>query len=208
MSCGARRKLAPFEHAEVVVADFDEWVLPEVPFDLVVAATAFHWLDPVRRVQKCAEALHPGGALAIVETHWGVGHGDDLFLAESQSCYARWDPDHDPAFRPPTPDDLPEQRDDLASSQLFAQIMHRRYLCDREYGAAQYCDLLRTFSNVLAFEDIARSVSHGVARSPWSNTAALSPWNRIRRILPARLSARRDGQRRNSSTIPTGCSIH
>jgi len=152
----ARRKLAPFEHAEVVVADFDEWVLPEVPFDLVVAATAFHWLDPVRRVQKCAEALHPGGALAIVETHWGVGHGDDLFLAESQSCYARWDPDHDPAFRPPTLDDLPEQRDDLASSQLFAQIMHRRYLCDREYGAAQYCDLLRTFSNVLAFEEPTR----------------------------------------------------
>ena len=49
-----------------------------------------------------------------------------------------------------------EQRDDLASSQLFAQIMHRRYLCDREYGAAQYCDLLRTFSNVLAFEEPTR----------------------------------------------------
>jgi hypothetical protein len=81
LSCGARRKLAPFEHAEVVVADFDEWVLPEVPFDLVVAATAFHWLDPVRR-------------------HWGAGHGDDLFFAESQSCHAHWDPDPDPSRLP------------------------------------------------------------------------------------------------------------
>src|SRR5438874_7339852 len=46
----ARRKLAPFEHAEVVIADFDDWNLPSEPFDLVVAATAFHWLDPARRV--------------------------------------------------------------------------------------------------------------------------------------------------------------
>ena len=37
----------------------------------VVVATAFHWLDPARRVQKCAEALRPSGALAIVETHRG-----------------------------------------------------------------------------------------------------------------------------------------
>ena len=152
-----RRKLAPFEHAEVVTADFDDWVLPVEPFDMVVAATAFHWLDPARRVWKCAEALRPGGALAIIETHWGLGHGDDKFFAESQSCYARWDADHNPAFRPPTLEELSEERDDLASSQLFSQIMHSRYLCDREYDAVQYCDLLGTFSNVLAFDERTRS---------------------------------------------------
>ena len=152
-----RRKLAPFEHAEVVTADFDDWVLPVEPFDMVVAATAFHWLDPARRVRKCAEALRPGGALAIIETHWGLGHGDDKFFAESQSCYARWDADHNPAFRPPTLEELSEERDDLASSQLFSQIMHSRYLCDREYDAVQYCDLLGTFSNVLAFDERTRS---------------------------------------------------
>jgi len=152
----ARRNLTPFEHAEVVIADFDRWVLPGEPFDLVVAATAFHWLDPATRVRKCADAVRPGGALAIVETRWGLGHSEDHFFAESQSCYARWDPDHDPAFRPPTLEELPEERDDLASSRLFAQILHRRYPCDREYGAAQYCDLLGTFSNVLAFDERIR----------------------------------------------------
>src|SRR5882762_5319708 len=34
--------------------------------------------------------------------------------------------------------------------------MHTRYFCDREYGAAQYCDLLSTFSNVLAFDEPTR----------------------------------------------------
>jgi hypothetical protein len=73
--------------------------------------------------------LRPGGALAIVETHWGVGHGDDQFFADSRSCYARWDPDHDPDFRPPTLDEVPEQRDDLANSQLFAQTRRGFLAC-------------------------------------------------------------------------------
>jgi ubiquinone/menaquinone biosynthesis C-methylase UbiE len=153
----ARRKLATFEHAEVVIADFDTWALPDEPFDLVVAATAFHWLDPATRLRKCADALRPGGALAIVETHWGIGQSDDRFFAECQSCYARWDPDHDPSFWPPALEDLPDERDDLARSDRFAQTIHRRYLADREYSAAQYCDLLGTFSNILAFEERIRS---------------------------------------------------
>ena len=107
-------------------------------------------------MRKCTNALRPGGALAIVETRWGIGHGADPFFAESQSCYARWDPDHDPGFRQPTLEELPKERDDLASSQLFAEITHRRYLCDREYGTAQYCDLLSTFSNVLALDEPIR----------------------------------------------------
>jgi SAM-dependent methyltransferase len=152
-----RRKLARFDGAEVVVADFDAWVLPDAPFDLVVAATAFHWLDPATRIQKCADALRPGGVLAIVETRWGAGRGDDPFFVESQSCYARWDPGHDPSFQPLSLEDPPRQPDDLATSELFAPAAHRRYLCDREYGAAQYCDLLGTFSNILAFDEPTRA---------------------------------------------------
>ncbi|MEJ8852485.1 class I SAM-dependent methyltransferase [Variovorax rhizosphaerae] len=78
----AREKLSRFGRAEVIVADFDQWVLPDQPFDLVVAATAFHWLDPDRRIQKCVYALRPGGTLAVIDTHWGVRTGDDPFLRQ------------------------------------------------------------------------------------------------------------------------------
>lgn len=139
-----------------MIADFDEWALPRDLFDVVVAATAFHWLDPATRVRKCADALRAGGALVIIETGWGHGQGDDRFFAESQACYARWDPDYDPAFRRPTPEELQEERHEVASSPRFAEIVHRRYLCDREYSAAQYCELLGTFSNVLGFAEPIR----------------------------------------------------
>ena len=147
----ARRKLSRFEHADVVVADFDRWEASPASFDVVVAATAFHWLAPSTRVARCAALLRLGGSLAIVQTRWGVAQGDDPFFAASQTCYSRWDPNHDPMFRQTRPEDV-RPCADLASAG-FADVVHKRYVCSREYSAARYCDLLGTFSNVLALEE-------------------------------------------------------
>jgi SAM-dependent methyltransferase len=151
-----KTRLEQFSNVFVVVADFDEWSTDLEPFDLVLAATAFHWLDPKTRVSKCARLLRPGGALAIIETYWGVGSSDDSFARESQTCYARWDPYHDPDYQPRGTRDLPEKNDELENSGLFAEVIHKRYLCERIYSADEYCDLLGTFSNVLAWNDQER----------------------------------------------------
>jgi SAM-dependent methyltransferase len=153
----ARSKLASYSNAEVLTADFDTWLLPCEPFDVVVAATAFHWLDPDTRVEKCARALRPGGILAIVDSHWGTGPGRDDFSTASQDCYARWDPHHRSDFVSQTLGDLPETRADLASSPCFEQLQLKRYPVERQYSADQYCDLLRTFSDVRAFDDENRN---------------------------------------------------
>jgi ubiquinone/menaquinone biosynthesis C-methylase UbiE len=151
----SRRKLSRFVDAEVVTADFDRWEVSPASFDVVVAATAFHWLDPSSRVVRCAEILRPGGSLAIVQTRWGVAQGDDPFFAASQTCYAQWDPNHDPTFRQTEPKDVPHPCIEL-TGPWFGDQVHRRYLCAREHSAATYCDLLGTFSDVLALEESRR----------------------------------------------------
>src|SRR5215204_4640687 len=65
----ARRNLARFPDVEVVTGAFEDWPLPPEPFDLVLSATAFHWIDPGVRVVKSAEALRPGGTLATIATY-------------------------------------------------------------------------------------------------------------------------------------------
>src|SRR3954470_2974834 len=67
----ARRDLAGFSAVEVVQGAFEDW-RPAVgePFDLVFAATAWHWLDPERRFRRAWELLRPGGHLAF----WSAGH--------------------------------------------------------------------------------------------------------------------------------------
>jgi SAM-dependent methyltransferase len=152
----ARQNLAEFPQVKIVVADFDEWDSPN-DFDLVVVATAFHWLDPSTRLRKCVNALRSGGTLAIVETHWRAGNGRDRFFEDSQECYARWDPEYDPNFEPSTLNSLPTQNDELEGSRYFEEIRLNRYIQEQQYGAIDYCDLLRSFSGIRAMDESNRS---------------------------------------------------
>ena len=84
----ARERLVKYAGVEVIRADFETWKAPaDTPFDLVFAATAWHWLDPETRFQKAWDALRPGGHLA----YWGATHvfpdGGDPFFGEIQDVY-------------------------------------------------------------------------------------------------------------------------
>jgi SAM-dependent methyltransferase len=54
---------------EVEVAKFEDWNPAGRSFDTVIAAQAWHWVDPVAGAAKAAEALRPGGRLAVF---WNV----------------------------------------------------------------------------------------------------------------------------------------
>jgi SAM-dependent methyltransferase len=152
----ARTKLAAYRDALVIERRFEDYDLPPQPFDLVVSATAFHWVDPSIRVIKAARALKPGGYLAIIHTHWGVGTHRDAFGARSQPCYERWDTEAEPGFVPPVIVDLPVTRPELADSPSFSSVEHRLYEQVNHYSTASYLDLLRTFSNIHGLDAAAR----------------------------------------------------
>ncbi len=132
--------------AQVIVANFDEWPLPPDPFDLVVSATAFHWLDPSTRMDRCAAALKPGGTLAVISTHHVAG-GTSQFFVDVQECYERWDPSTPPNLRLSKAEDIPREFDE---SDLFGEPEFFRYEWERAYDTEAYVDLLRTYSNHIA----------------------------------------------------------
>jgi SAM-dependent methyltransferase len=126
MAAIARRKLAHFPSVHVVVSPFENWPLPAEPFDAVVCATAFHWIDPSVRVTKSAAALRPGGALATIASHHVAGGSEDFFV-ESQACYERWDPSTPPGIRLPAARDVPMDIEELATSGSFGPATFCRY---------------------------------------------------------------------------------
>ncbi|MGZ0147208.1 class I SAM-dependent methyltransferase [Kribbella sp. WER1] len=136
-----RRKLPA---VEVIVADFDTWALPAGEYDLVVSATAFHWLDPATRVSRCAQLLRPGGALAVVTTHHVAG-GSEQFFVDVQKCYDRFTDDPAPTGLPAV-DDVPDGSAELVDAPDFGSVECRRYVWDGTYSTAEYLDLLSSYS--------------------------------------------------------------
>ncbi|TCC38502.1 class I SAM-dependent methyltransferase [Kribbella speibonae] len=133
-----------FPAVEVVVADFDAWDLPPADFDLVISATAFHWLDPATRVQRCVDVLRPGGALAVVSTHHVAG-GSEQFFVDVQSCYDRFTDDAAKGGLPAA-DDVPNDPEGLAETGFFGSVEFRRYVRDVDYSTAEYLELLSSYS--------------------------------------------------------------
>jgi SAM-dependent methyltransferase len=75
---------------EVEVATFEAWDPAGRAFDAVIAATAWHWVDPVAGAAKAAQVLRPGGRLAV------FGHAFQLppaVLDAFAAAYQRVAPD-------------------------------------------------------------------------------------------------------------------
>ena len=132
----ARRNLRNFPKVRMVTGDFETWPLPAEPFDLVIAATAAHWLDPAVATAKTAAALRPGGRIATVETHHIEG-GTTAYFVDAQDCYLRHDPATTASFRQPR------------AADIDAEGAAGRYEWDQAYSTGEYLDLLRTYSSTL-----------------------------------------------------------
>lgn len=71
LAAKARENLAAFgDQFRVIVGDFEKVKPPAGSFDLVVSASAFHWLNPTVGFPKVVHLLRPTGALAL----WGMGN--------------------------------------------------------------------------------------------------------------------------------------
>lgn len=152
----ARTNLAglPFE---IHVAPFETWAGEPGTFDLVYAATAWHWVDPDVRYRQAHRLLRPDGHLAF----WGALHafppGFDTFFAEIQDVYDAIGEGHDGEWPPPAPDDIPDDRAEIEASGLFQDVQVRRYLWETSYTAEAYLALLQTFSGHIAMDPSRRA---------------------------------------------------
>jgi SAM-dependent methyltransferase len=75
---------------EVEVAAFEAWDPAGREFDAVVSGQAWHWVDPVAGAAKAAQALRPGGRLAVF---WNAGQPPPDVTEAFAAVYRRVMPD-------------------------------------------------------------------------------------------------------------------
>ncbi len=146
----ARRNLAAYPNVEVHVGAFETEPLPEAAYDLIVSATAFHWVDPAS-YPKLARVLRPNGAVALFWNEHIACAVDGGFFDRIQPIYRQHAPEFTEDWKGlPTADELPHRSAALTDTELFGDFTVRRYPWAARYDAASYLRLINTYSNHLA----------------------------------------------------------
>lgn len=174
----ALRVLAGFD-VEIVVGRFEDVPTPPPAdrFDLVYAATAWHWVNPARRYVRAAQVLRPGGYLAI----WGAGHvipyDGDPFFTDLQEVYDQIGEGHPPDTVTPRPGELEDLTDEIRASGWFDVVEVSQWDWETTYDADAYIDLLNTFSGHIAMQGWQRDRLYREIR----RRLALRPDGKLRR---------------------------
>jgi SAM-dependent methyltransferase len=126
MAAVARAKGIPVE-----VSPFERWLPAGRTYDLVVAGTSWHWVDPVLGAAKAAEALAPGGRLALL---WNRTDPEPAVQQAFDEIYQRFG--------------MGEPRDGrLDLGPWFRPWVERTYRWSTTYTTAEWLAMIGTYSN-------------------------------------------------------------
>jgi SAM-dependent methyltransferase len=133
-----------------LVADFEAVELDVASFDLIYAATSWHWLDPERRFEIASRAVTPSGTLAVMWTwpKWRetelVGQLDAAYQ-RSGAPLATMGPMH-----PLEPDPGALGREwagEIERSDVFERPLGKLLPWSQSYTSNGYTDLLGTYGD-------------------------------------------------------------
>jgi len=175
LAARARAALAEYPDVEVVHGAFEDWrPAAGAAFDLVVAATSWHWIDPGVRYERAFDLLRDGGHLAFWKATHVFPDGGDPFFRDIQDVYDEIGEGMigGPAW--PRPGELPDERAEIEATGLFDVVHAGQYDWEVVYDADAYIDLLETFSGHISME-------------PWQR-------ERLYAEIRRRLAARSDGR--------------
>lgn len=150
MAALARQRLATFRNVKVETSTFEEWDDRRGRFDVIVAASAWHWVDPSIGWQRAHDVLYPGGWMAL------LGHvvvrrpGEPEVYAETADLHERFCPGNPGWGHPPLEDDVRTTDEGWGLVEdpggLFGPTIVRWYPTVQWFNGAGFADLLRSTS--------------------------------------------------------------
>ncbi len=150
MAALARRRLTTCGNVEVETSAFEDWDDRGRRFDVLVAASSWHWVDPVIGRQRAHDVLRPRGWMAL------LGHvvvrrpGEPEVYAETADLHERFCPGNPGWGHPPGEDDVRTTDDNWGPAdelgELFGPAIVRWYPTVQWFDGDGFADLLRSTS--------------------------------------------------------------
>jgi SAM-dependent methyltransferase len=150
------RKFAAQPRLKVVPGAFEEVPLDAGSADLVIAATAWHWIDPATRTKRAHTLLRPNGVLAVIDTVQVRDPVDRGFFDRTFPIYRRYRPDERRDEGSDAETYEPPSYSEMRESPCFTDVRLWRRRWNQRYDAVSYEALLRSYSDTARMEPAAR----------------------------------------------------
>jgi SAM-dependent methyltransferase len=189
----ARQRLAAFGNVRVESSTFEDWDDRGRRFDVLAAASSWHWVDQAAGWPKARDVLSPGGRMALLGHGTVRRPGEPEAYAETADLHERFAPGNPSWGHPPLEEQVRAGSEGWGPAiadpgGLFGPTAVRWYPVVLWFDGAGFADQLRTFS-------IYRRLSVDV-REPLLDAIAERICTRLDNRVPRRyLSMLRAGQR-------------
>ena len=136
-------------NVKVNCVSFEAFSCQPATYDLLLSATAFHWIDPRIRFQKAHELLKASGALAVFWHRPVQTETSRHIFRAVQQIYRAVAPELTSDYvAPPPPAEVATEYEALIpGSGYFDDLEIRRHYVATKYAARAYIELLGTFSD-------------------------------------------------------------
>jgi SAM-dependent methyltransferase len=150
----AAQHCQPYPQVRVVACAFEAWQDMPGSYDLFLAASAIHWIEPRYSIARAAELLKPGGTIALVGT--ADRSQGSAFWQATEPIYHQYNPvDSSAKLQPRWPAEV--YRQTLCTSGQFVDLQELRHAWTRRYSGEEYIKLLWTRSDHRAMPEPNRS---------------------------------------------------
>lgn len=151
----ARERLGDADNLALHKSTFQDFACVDGAFDLIYAATAFHWIPEEYGYNRVYNLLRPGGAFARFAYHAGPDRGRRELTAEVYELYRRFMRGGKGEYRPLTQADGPHLLA-LPESYGFVETEFHLYEFTKDFTAEAYMGLLKTYPDHMSLDEASR----------------------------------------------------
>ena len=150
MAALARQRLTSFHNVEVETSRFEEWDDGGRRFDVLVAASAWHWVEPSVGWRRAHEVLDPRGWVALLGNVVVRQPDEPEVYAETADIHERFSPGNPDWGHPPLEDEVRTTDEGWGlvadPGDLFGPTIVRWYPAVQWFDGEGFADLLRSTS--------------------------------------------------------------
>lgn len=144
----AKERFKEYNNFKVFNQTLQDYVCPGESYDLIYAATAFHWIPEEYGYKRVYELLKQGGVFARFAYHAGADKSRESFTAEIQALYQKY-MNSSGSPKEYTAEDAKELAD-IAKKYGFTDTEYKLYHWTKDFTADEYVELLKTYPNHMA----------------------------------------------------------